>query len=164
MPDRTVTIYRITHRRYQADPFSGKGGLQYRSRWASKGQLVSYAADHLATATLEKMAGVKRLDLLSEMIYAKAEVEARHIKTLPEDEWPEDWDALPATDATRTIGDDWLQDEESVLLRVPAVVLPNSYNYVIDAAHPHADVLQPVETARLLLDSRVLRHMGISQE
>jgi RES domain-containing protein len=138
--------------------------LQYRSRWASKGQLVSYAADHLATATLEKMAGVKRPDLLSEMMYAKAEVEARHVKTLPAGEWPEDWDALPATDATRAIGDGWLQSEESVLLRVPAVVLPDSYNYVINAAHPHADVLQPVTTARLLLDSRVLQHMSGSEE
>jgi len=60
--DPVPTLYRIVHRRYRDDPFSGKGGLHNKSRWASKGQLVSYAADHLATATLEKLSGVQRAD------------------------------------------------------------------------------------------------------
>jgi len=89
------TIYRITHERYAEEPFSGKGGLHYRSRWASKGQLVSYASGHLATATLEKIAGVGRADLLTEMVYVKAEVDRELVDELPEEELPEDWDAPP---------------------------------------------------------------------
>ncbi|MFB6286871.1 MAG: RES family NAD+ phosphorylase, partial [Candidatus Bipolaricaulia bacterium] len=103
MADRR-TIYRITHERYSGEPFSGKGGLHYRSRWASKGRLVSYASDHLATATLEKIAGVGRADLLTEMIYVKAEVAPELVGELPEEDLPEDWDALPPTDATRQVG------------------------------------------------------------
>ena len=159
MADRR-TIYRITHERYSGEPFSGKGGLHYRSRWASKGQLVSYASGHLATATLEKMAGVKRPDLLTEMVYVKAAVNQELVDELPEAELPEDWDALPPTDATRHVGDRWLAEQENLLLRVPAVVLPDCYNYVINAAHPDADALTVVETESLLLDNRVLRQLG----
>ena len=163
MPE-TLTIYRITHRRYADEPFSGKGGLHYRSRWASKGQLVNYGTGHLATATLEKIAGVKRPDLLSEMVYVKAEVDRDLVDVLLSEELPEGWDALPPTDETRQVGDRWLEAEESLLLRVPTVVLPGCYNYVINAAHPDAGGLEVVETNPLLLDNRVLQKLGTGPE
>ena len=158
------TIYRIVHERYRDDPFSGKGGLHHRSRWASKGQLVSYATDHLATATLEKLAGIVRADLMTDMVYAKAEIESEQEGVLAADELPEDWDALPASDATRAIGDTWLDAGSHVLLRVPSVVLPDSYNYVVNAAHPGMSDLEVVEVAPLLLDNRVLARIGAEEE
>jgi RES domain-containing protein len=153
------TIYRITHERYADEPFSGKGGLHYRSRWASKGQLVSCASDHLATATLEKVAEVGRPDLLTEMVYVKAEVDQALVDELPEAELPEDWDALPPTDAARQVGDHWLSEQENLLLRVPAVVLPDCYNFVVNAAHPDVSALSIVDTSPLLLDNRALRQL-----
>lgn len=158
------TIYRIVHERYSDVPFSGKGGLHNKSRWASKGQLVSYAADHLATATLETLAGVVRADLLTDMVYAKAELGAEQEDVLAADELPENWDALPASNATRAIGDAWLDAGDHVLLRVPSVVLPDSYNYVVNAAHPDASALEVVEVAPLLLDNRVLARIGAEVE
>ena len=160
----TLTLYRITHQRYSGEPFSGKGGLHYRSRWASKGQLVSYASAHLATATLEKIAGVKRPDLLTDMVYMKAEVDRDLVDTLPTEELPENWDALPPTDATRQVGDRWLEAEENLLLRVPAAVLPDCYNYVINDAHPDAGTLEVRETNPLLLDNRVLQKLATGPE
>lgn len=163
MPD-ALSIYRITHQRYTDEPFSGKGGLHYRSRWASKGQLVSYASGHLATATLEKIAGVKRPDLLTEMVYVKAEVDRDLVDVLPREELPEGWDALPPTDATREVGDRWLDAGENLLLRVPAAVLPDCYNYVINAAHPDAGALDVTASTPLLLDNRVLQKLGTVPE
>jgi len=157
-----LTLYRIVHRRYQEDPFSGKGGLQNKSRWASKGQLVSYAADHLATATLETLAGVQRADLMTEMVYAKAEIDSEHEAVLSKDELPAGWDALPAPDATRAVGDRWLETGDRAVLRVPSVVLPESDNYVINAAHPDASTLRVQVVAPLLLDNRVLARIGAS--
>lgn len=162
MPEYS-TIYRITHRRYADEPFSGKGGLHYRSRWASKGQLVSYASGHLATAALETIARVTRPDLLTEMIYVKAEVPVSRIDVLPDDELPEGWDALPPSEPTRRVGDRWLDAGDNLLLRVPAVVLPECYNYVINAAHPDAEALDIVETDGRFLDSCILRRLSVKQ-
>jgi RES domain-containing protein len=161
MPADAVQLYRITHRRYAETPFSGEGGLYYNSRWATKGQRVSYAADHLALATLEKIAGVQRVDLLTEMVYVQAEIPASHVVALADSELPDDWTALPAQEGTRALGDAWLAERRSVLLRVPSVVLPHSYNYVVNAAHPDARKLKIVDTEPLLLDNRVLRLLGI---
>lgn len=160
MPD-VVTLYRIVHTRFAEAPFSGEGGLLYRSRWASKGQRVSYGADHLALATLEKIAGVQRADLLTEMIYVKAEATVAQVTKLDSDELPPDWDALPARDGTRAIGDAWLASGQGLLLRVPSVVLPHSYNYVVNAAHPEREALQVVEKEHLLLDNPVLSQLGL---
>lgn len=157
------TLYRIVHERYRNDPFSGKGGLHNKSRWASKGQLVSYAADHLATATLEKLTGVGRADLMEEMVYAKAEIASKHEAILSDEELPENWDQIPAPEATRAVGDAWLRAEEHVILRVPSVVLPESHNYVVNAAHPEARDLQVIEVAPLLLDNRVLARLGSAE-
>ena len=158
------TLYRIVHQRYQDDPFSGKSGLHNKSRWASKGQLVSYAADHLATATLEKLAGVRRADLMTEMVYAKAEIDAMHEAILPEEELSPGWDALPAPSATRAVGDRWLEAGDHAVLRVPSVVLPESDNYVVNVAHPGASALRVQAVAPLLLDNRVLARLGVPEK
>lgn len=159
------TLYRIVHKQYQDEPFSGKGGLctgglYNKSRWASRGQFVSYAADHLATATLETLTGLQRADLMTEMVYARAEIDDQHAAVLSEQDLPEGWDQLPAPDATREVGDAWLKVEDSVVLRVPSVVLPHSYNYVVNAAHPDRPALRVVEVTPLLLDNRVLARIG----
>lgn len=162
MPAGKTVLYRITHERYRDEPFSGAGGLRFGSRWASKGRRVSYAADHLATAALEKIAGVQRADLLAEMVFVKAEIDTTHVTTLPERDWPEDWSRLPPPASTRSVGDAWLAEARSALLCVPSVILPHSYNYVVNTEHPGASALRVTETTPLLLDNRVLRHLGAS--
>lgn len=162
--EENIVFYRITHKRYQDDPFSGAGGLHYSSRWASKGQRVSYAADHLATATLEKIAGVQRADLLSEMVFVRAEIDAGYAQVLPESDLPGDWNQLPAPASTRRVGDSWLEEKASVVLRVPSVILPHSHNYVINADHPDLSKLNVIETMPLLLNNRILTQVGASLE
>lgn len=162
MSAETVVLYRITHEHYREEPFSGAGGLRYSSRWASKGQRVSYAAGHLATATLEKMAGVQRADLLTEMVFVRATIAASHVEELAESDLPEDWDQLPPPASTRALGDAWLEEAEHALLQVPSAILPHCCNYVINAEHPHSSTLNVVETTPLLLDNRVLRQLGAS--
>lgn len=160
MPSDRVTLYRIVHERYAEAPFSGEGGLHYRSRWASKGQRVSYAADHLALATLEKIASVQRADLLSEMVFVRAEIAVTRVEELSNDHLPDGWDALPAGEAARAVGDAWIREARSAVLRVPSVMLPHSYNYVVNAAHSETDGLRILEAQPLLLDNRVLQRLG----
>ena len=60
-----------------------------------------------------------------------------------------------------------------MLLRVPSVVLPDSYYsvvlpdsyyYVVNAAHPGMSDLKVVEVAPLLLDNQVLARIGAEEE
>ena len=56
---------------------------------------------------------------------------------------PEGWDAdnvdwsVGSTDSQRA-GDDWLAGGETLLLRVPSVVVPVGWNYLLNPAHADA--------------------------
>ena len=152
-----VRIFRIVHQKYADTPFSGKGGLYAASRWASQGQLFSYAAEHLALAVLEKIAGMGRLNRLSKMVYAPAALRKQDVQGMENIELPDGWDRRPPGNASRAVGDEWLQAEASVALQVPSVTLPEGSNYVLNPAHPaFEEAVTPHEPAPLGLDPRVM--------
>lgn len=156
----TVRIFRIVHRKYAEDPYSGSGGLYAASRWASLGQLVSYASESLALAALEKIAGAGRLARLGEMVYAPAELDEDAVQNISREELPTGWDQRPPGKASREVGDQWLRRADTVALRVPSVILPEGGNYLLNPAHPDFDTALAVYEARSLeLDPRVLERL-----
>jgi RES domain-containing protein len=49
---------------------------------------------------------------------------------------PPNWKDQPAPPETRAIGDSWVGSSKSALLRVPSVVVPSEFNYVVNPRHP----------------------------
>lgn len=151
----TIRIYRVIHRKYVEEAYSGKGGLYADSRWTSRGRLVVYASENLALAALEKIAGAGQLSRLSQMAYISADLKADGILDL--EELREGWDQRPPGQASRTIGDAWLTSNDSVALRVPSVVVPEGSNFVLNPGHPDFDAsLTIYEAEPLRLDPRIL--------
>lgn len=157
----TIRIYRITHRRYAEEPFSGKGGLYAAGRWASQGRLVSYAAGSLALATLEQLARAGSGTRLREMVYTTADLDEDAIIARRRDDLPAGWDRRPPGKVSREIGDEWLIEGPSVALAVPSVLLPQGANYLLNPAHSGFDEALTVhETSPLGLDERILERFG----
>lgn len=48
----------------------------------------------------------------------------------------DNWRSLDAYSTLQKIGSAWYKDQRSLLLKVPSAVIPNEYNYVINASHP----------------------------
>jgi RES domain-containing protein len=153
------------HQKYAGEPFSGKGGLYASSRWASRGQLVAYAAESLALATLEKIAGVGTLNRLSEMVYVPADLREEDVRPITKSELPGGWDRRPPGAASREVGDRWLRENASVALRVPSVTLPEGSNYVLNPTHPRfEDALTIHAPSPLKLDPRVMKRLRSQEE
>jgi len=49
---------------------------------------------------------------------------------------PANWKDNPAPPEARAIGDTWVADGRSAVLRVPSVVVPIEFNYVLNPNHP----------------------------
>jgi len=49
---------------------------------------------------------------------------------------PANWKDNPAPPEARAIGDAWVADALSAVLRVPSVVVPIEFNYVLNPNHP----------------------------
>jgi RES domain-containing protein len=59
--------------------------------------------------------------------------------------------------ATRRAGDRWLQSSRTALLRVPSVIVPATWNVLINPRHPESAQVRVVRTHSHGLDSRLLR-------
>lgn len=131
-----VTVWRLTGRQYAQDAFSGEGARRYGGRFNRPGTSVVYAAENLPLAVVETLVGLKEYGELRRYVFFRVEIPGEDVIVQPESDLPEDWDARPPTQATRRVGDEWVQSRESVGLRVPSVVVPYSHNYVLNPAHP----------------------------
>jgi RES domain-containing protein len=49
---------------------------------------------------------------------------------------PVDWRQSPPSPATQILGDTWVDQKESAILRVPSALVPEEYNYLFNPAHP----------------------------
>jgi RES domain-containing protein len=57
--------------------------------------------------------------------------------------------------ATRAVGDRWLEAGESALLWVPSAVAPESWNVLVNALHPDARLVAIAWTRRVAYDRRL---------
>lgn len=49
---------------------------------------------------------------------------------------PLEWRQYPHNASTQAFGAEWVQSQRSVALRLPSVVVPGEFNYLLNPAHP----------------------------
>jgi RES domain-containing protein len=57
------------------------------------------------------------------------------VKVLKAADLPEDWTAEPPRDSTKDLGSDWAEQGRTAVLKVPSVLVPRSWNYLLNPAH-----------------------------
>lgn len=153
MAARTATLWRLAQDWIDletgallcaAEDFTcaGNGAAAVGGRWNSVGKPVIYLADSLALAQLEKRVHTP-LRPPRDLVAVEVTLPAALVAAAETVEPPEGWDApnvdwsVGSTVSQRT-GDEWLARGTSLLLRVPSVVVPVGWNYLLNPAHPGA--------------------------
>jgi RES domain-containing protein len=138
---------------------SGEGGLGTSGRWHTEGRLVVYLVDCPAGALLERIVHLmdRNQDGILPRFYQLLKVAvADDLAIKPLDPVaPSDWKERP--EFTRSLGDAWLASRESPLARVPSVLAPHTWNYLLNPEHPDAKQIQIVEIVREAFDNRLFR-------
>lgn len=140
-----MRLYRIATPAYVAN-LSGEGARLYGGRWTPAGYPAVYAAEHPALAGWEKWvhAGLAWEDapLGYELagIDVPDSVEITRIAHMPND---------PAE-----VGRAWIDGGETLLLQVPSVVVPCSWNYILNPQHPAMGHVSLVRLGIFVFDSR----------
>ena len=129
-----MTSWRLTKADYAASAFDGEGARLYGGRWNSPGRRVVYAAGSLALAALEILVHIRRRGELQGYVKFRLEFADELMSTV--DALPADWRQGRAPDSTRAVGDRWLAAGETPILRVPSVVIPEEWNYLLNPQHP----------------------------
>lgn len=103
---------------------------------------MAYGSQSLSLAALEILVHADPADLPDDMVATAAEIAPEHIKTIGENELPPNWRALdPSPHQLVQMGRNWLESDESMVLAVPSVVIPEECNYLINPDHPDFSTL-----------------------
>ena len=151
-----LTLWRLTKARYAASAFDGEGARLYGGRWNSPGRAVVYLAGSLALAALEILVHVKSQSELEGYVKIRVEVPKDLVATVAA--LPENWQQGRAPDETKAIGDRWLGAGETPLLRVPSVVIPEEYSYLLNPQHPKFSEITVDEAEPFSFDPRLRRN------
>ena len=135
----------------------GVGGLYVSGRWHSKGHPVVYCTLNPATALLETLIHLEidsedrpeRFQVLRIEGPDTLSIEAIEGNALPSN-WAED------IASTQNVGDRWLSERRSLLLKVPSVLIPETWNVLVNPQHAEANLLKIAMTYEHAFDARLL--------
>lgn len=136
----------------------GKGGLKASGRWHNRGIPIIYLSESPALAMLEVLVNFELSFDEIPKTYQLLEVECTQQKGLArlhKNSLPDGWQY--DQEFTRAIGDEWLTGTSSLLLRVPSVVVPKSFNYLLNPRHPESSNIKILSAVVYPFDERLLR-------
>lgn len=151
-----MRVWRIVRSRHAEEAFSGEGARRYSGRWHHAGRPAVYTATSRPLALLEILVHVDFEDAPTDFVLIPADVPGECVESLEDDDLPEGWDFLPATEASRDLGSTWLRERHSPGLLVPSVVLPQERNVLLNPLHPDFDRVEIGRPEPLDLDPRLI--------
>jgi RES domain-containing protein len=151
-----ITAFRVVKEKHAADAFTGEGSRRFGGRWNHKGLAVVYLSDTLALAALEQFIHIGREGLHISFVFFSIEIPDHvTVNDIEIDSLPEDWRREPPPQSTKNLGTEWAKSKSSVLLRVPAVILPIGSNYIVNIAHPEFKEIKISDPEPFSFDSRM---------
>jgi len=136
----------------------GAGGLRFSARWHSAGRPIVYCAPNPATALLEILVHTEiRIENVP-VNFRYLEIDAPDslaVEQVNTGDLYRSWRTDLAI--TRRVGDRWLRSGSTALLRVPSLIVPATWNVLINPVHPESRQLRIVHVHRHGLDPRLIR-------
>lgn len=129
-----MVVYRITLPEY-ADDLSGEGSRLYGSRWNHKGFYCLYAAESRALAMLEYAVNTRLQDIPASLSVISYNI-PDNIHTISVEELPHNWNSPIVDDNTRNFGTTLLKEAKHITIKIPSVIIPEEYNFLINPKHP----------------------------
>lgn len=128
-----MIVYRISVEKY-ASSLSASG---FMGRWNLHKEFVIYTSGARSLAALELLT---RRNAISVSVKYKCMIisiddDARLFSEILLSDLPDDWKYNSGLSHVREIGSKWYCDNLSLVLKVPSVLVPKEYNYIINTRH-----------------------------
>jgi RES domain-containing protein len=130
-----ITAWRIFKKKHRASAFTGEGARRFGGRWHSKGVAIIYTSETVSLAVLEILVHLETPRLLDAYLLAPVTFEENLVKAFPLGKLPANWRKEPAPMSLKTIGDNWVGSGVAAVLRVPSVIIPSEFNYLLNPVH-----------------------------
>lgn len=144
-----MVLWRISRHR----DLSGTGGLRAPGRWHYAGRPIVYLAESPAAALLEVCVHTSANDVPPEFSLLRVEGPDSQVPSIRRQDLPRGW--RDRMEVTRQLGTAWLEKGESVLLRVPSALVPETANFLFNPLHADAARFRIAETFTYPFDVRL---------
>jgi RES domain-containing protein len=131
----------------------GLGGMRASGHWNEAGLPVVYLAATPAGALLEVCVHTSSNDVPPTYTLVRIEGPDVEALSIAEESLPPDWTLKP--EITRQLGDKWLRERASVLLRVPSAIVPETSNYILNPLHTDASRFNITQVYKYPFDIRI---------
>lgn len=85
---------------------------------------------------LEVLAGLGAAGPMGAYVLIPVRFDESLVTTLDPSALPGGWRVSPPSPAVQAIGDRWVADAGSSILRVPSVIVPPEWNFLLNPGHP----------------------------
>jgi RES domain-containing protein len=149
-----MIVYRITNEIYKND-ISGNGAAILGSRWNSKGIRLLYTSQYISLSILESRVHLKRQYIPPTQYLLQIELpDVKEIAEISYKKIKKDW--RQQFDYTQWIGDQFIQNNQTLTLKVPSAIAPQENNFLLNPLHTDFKKVKIISSELLELDKRLL--------
>lgn len=148
-----MEVFRVSSTKYSKElTASGKA-----ARWNKDGEFVIYTGETRSLAMLENIVhksiqtGLDYETMIISITDSEDVFSRKKISDLPSN-----WRDISAYSKLQDMGSKWYHSKESLVLQVPSVIVPQEFNYIINANHPEfKNSITLVRQEEFVLDNRL---------
>ena len=151
-----LRAWRLVKEKHAKSAFDGEGARRFGGRWNARDIPVVYLSASLSLAALEQFVHLSAEDTRIRFSAILVGIpDNLSTQELSVNELPKEWRAEPPPDACKTLGSAWAETNETALLKVPSVIVPHEFNYVLNPKHPDFTRLSIHKAEPFGFDSRM---------
>lgn len=151
-----ISVWRILKEKYAGTSFTGDSAALYPGRWNGDGVKMVYTAGSLSLSALELFVHLQNDGIGIRFVCFEVGIPGRvKIGELGAGSLPKDWRSCPAPESTQLIGTNWANSKDSLILKVPSVIIPSEYDYLINPLHPDFSLLKISDPILFSFDQRM---------
>jgi RES domain-containing protein len=150
-----MMVFRLSKTHF-ANDLSGSGAEQFGGRWNSKGFPMIYASENrslcVAEIAVHMPLGFLPVDFSMISIEIPSSIKILEIEKR---ELPKNWNSIPFSVASQYFGDVFLKEKKYCIMKVPSVIVPGEFNYLINPLHPSTNKINIKKIEPFSFDERL---------
>ena len=154
-----LSAWRLTKTKLLTGAWDGEGAKKSGGRWNSVGIAVVYTSGTLSLALVEVLVHLPS-GILPAYSAVRVDFDESMITAVDPVELPANWRDHPPPPETKAIGSEWVAGGKTAILRVPSVVVPGEWNFLLNPAHRDFARIRIGGAMAFPFDPRLLAHAG----
>jgi RES domain-containing protein len=152
-----VKVYRIAKKAYIKN-LTGEGARLYGGRWNKKGTAMLYTASNRSLATVEFLVHLP-MTLIPKDVYIVELTLPPHAKsqTISKNDLVDGWQSYPANYQLAELGNQWIQENKTLIFKVPSSVVQGECNILINPNHRLFSKVAISKIEAYNIDKRLIR-------